>query len=74
MVVHFTPEQEARLSQIASHNGLDPAQLVMDAALRLVADDSEFRAGIRKGIEQADRGELIPHEEVKVRILGSLKV
>jgi len=61
-------EQEARLSQIANHNGVDPAQLLIDAATRLVEDDSRFLAGVERGIEQADRGELIPHEDVKARI------
>ena len=73
MEVHFTPEQEAHLQQIAHYDGLDPAELVRDAALRLVEDEAEFRAGIRRGIEQADRGELIPHEEVKARIERLLK-
>jgi predicted transcriptional regulator len=46
---------------------------VQDAALRLVEEDAEFRAGVRRGIEQADRGELIDHEEVKARIKRLLK-
>jgi len=36
--------------------GVDPAALVKDAALRLLEEDTRFRAGVRKGIEQADRG------------------
>jgi hypothetical protein len=35
MEVHFTPEQEAQSSQIASHAGKDTERLVKDAALRL---------------------------------------
>jgi hypothetical protein len=35
MEVHFTPEQEAQLSQIATHAGADAERLVKDAALRL---------------------------------------
>jgi len=73
MEVHFTPEQEARLSQIANYLGTATEQLVQDAALRLVEEDAEFRAGVRRGIEQADRGELIDHEEVKARIKRLLK-
>jgi len=73
MEVHFTPEQEARLSQIAMHAGTDTEQLVKDAALRLVEEDAEFRAGVRRGMAQADRGELIEHEEVKARIERLLK-
>jgi len=56
MEVHFTPEQEAQLSQIASHAGTDTEQLVKDAALRLLEQDARFRVAVRAGIAQADRG------------------
>jgi|HubBroStandDraft_2_1064218.scaffolds.fasta_scaffold04111_6 hypothetical protein len=48
MEVHFTPEQEAQLSQIASHAGTDTERLVKDAALRLLEQDARFRAAVRK--------------------------
>lgn len=38
MEVQFTPEQEARLAQIASYEGVAPALLVRDAALRLIEE------------------------------------
>jgi hypothetical protein len=41
MEVHFTPEQEARLAQIATNVGTDAERLVKDAALRLL--DNDFR-------------------------------
>jgi predicted transcriptional regulator len=66
--VHFTPEQEARLSKIATQEGVDPEKLVKDAALRLLEDDVRFRAGVRKGLEQADRGEFIEEEEMDARV------
>ena len=64
MEVHFTPDQEARLSQIAIHTGTDAEQLVKHAALRLLEDDTRFREAVERGIAQADRGELTDHEEV----------
>jgi predicted transcriptional regulator len=67
MEVQFTPEQEAQLSQIANYNGTPAEQLVKQAALRLVEEDAEIRAGIERGIEQADRGELVDHDEVVAR-------
>jgi hypothetical protein len=57
MEVHFTPQQQARLSKIATQEGIDPEELVKDAALRLIEDDARFRAGVRRGLEQADRGQ-----------------
>ena len=68
MEVHFTPEQEAQLWQIATHAGKNPQQLVKDAAMRLLEEDAQFRAAIRKGLEQADRGEFIEEAEMDARI------
>jgi predicted transcriptional regulator len=74
MEVQFTPEQEARLAQIASIEGVPPARLVQDAALRLIEDDVRFRAAVRKGIEPADRGQFIEEDEMdaRQRSLGNL--
>ena len=68
MDVHFTPEQEAQLAQIASLAGTEPERLVKDAALRLLHEDARFRAAVREGIEQADRGEFIEEEEMDARL------
>ena len=38
MEVHFTPEQEKRLTQIAASAGTDAEQLVKDAALHLLKE------------------------------------
>jgi hypothetical protein len=38
--VHFTPEQEAQLSQIATHKGKAAERLVKDAALRLLENNA----------------------------------
>ena len=65
MEVHFSPEQEAQLSQIALHNGTAAEQLVKDAALRLVEETVRFRAAVREGIAQADRGELVDDEVLR---------
>lgn len=68
MEVHFTPEQEAQRSQVAAYRGTDTEQLVKTAALQLVEEDAQFRAAVRRGLEQADRGELLEHAEVVARI------
>jgi predicted transcriptional regulator len=64
MEVHFTPEQEAQLSQIANHSGTDAEQLVKEAALQLLQDDALFREGVERGIAEAERGEFVEREEV----------
>jgi predicted transcriptional regulator len=68
MELHFSPEQEAQLSQIASRAGTDTERLVKDAALRLLEQDARFRAAVGEGIAQADRGEFIEEEEMDARI------
>jgi predicted transcriptional regulator len=72
MEVHFTPEQEAQLEQIAAKAGTDAERLVKDAALRLL-DDARFRAAVREGITQADRGEFIEEEEMDARLEQMLR-
>lgn len=73
MEVHFTPEQEAQLAQIATTAGTDPEHLVKDAALRLPQEDSRFRAAVREGIAQADRGEFIEEDEMDARLEQMLR-
>jgi predicted transcriptional regulator len=68
MEVHFTPEQEAQLSKIASQSGTNVERLVKEAALRLLERDANFRAAVRRGVEQADRGEFIADDEMEARI------
>jgi hypothetical protein len=48
MEVRFTPEQEAKLSRVAAHAGIDTENLVRDAALHLVAEEEKFRARYRR--------------------------
>jgi len=73
MEVHFTPEQEARLEQIATITGTEPERLVKDAALRLLEEDDHFRAAVKEGIAQADRGEFIEEEEMDARLEQMLR-
>jgi len=68
MNVEFTPEQLEQLSQIAAYTGTEPERLVKSAALRLMEEDAVFRAAVREGIAQAERGELIDHDEVIARM------
>jgi predicted transcriptional regulator len=68
MEVSFTPEQEAHLAQIAATAGTDPEHLVKEAALRLLQEDARFRAAVREGVAQADRGEFIEEEEMDARL------
>lgn len=68
MELHFTPDQEARLAQIATQEGTDAERLVKDAALRLLEEDARIRATVRECIAQADRGEFIEEVAIDARL------
>jgi predicted transcriptional regulator len=46
---------------------------VKDAALRLLEEEARFRAAVREGIAQADRGEFIEEEEMDARLEQMLR-
>ena len=73
MELHFTPEQEAQLAQLATKAGTDPAHLPLDAALLLLGEDLRFRDAVREGIAQADRGEFIEEDEMDARFEEMLR-
>ena len=73
MEVHFTPEQEAQLALMATNAGTDAERLVKEAALRLLEEDAHFRAAVREGIAQADRGEFMEEAEMEVRLEQMLR-
>jgi len=68
MEVHFPPDVETRLQQVASASGKDAEQLVMETVNRMLQNQSRFISDVQHGIEQADRGELIEHKDVLKRI------
>jgi len=68
MEVHFSPDVETRLQQVALASGKDAEQLVKDTVARMLENQDRFVAGVQKGIAQADRGELIDHDDVVRRI------
>ena len=70
MEVHFSPDVETQLQEVASANGKNAEQLVKDTVARMLENQSRFIAGVRRGIEQADRGEFVEHQDVVNRIEG----
>ena len=47
-------------------------ELPDDASLDQIADRVEFLAAIQKGFDQLDRGEGIPHEDIKRQLASWL--
>jgi len=73
MEVNLSPEKEALLHQLAARTGRDTAQLVQEAVDRLLDYDSWFIKEVERGLAQAERGELIEHDEVVRRIEKRLR-
>ena len=65
--VHFTPEQQAQLAQMATKAGTNPERLV-DVVARYLYDEARFLEAVEKGIAAAERGEFIEEEEMDARL------
>ncbi len=68
MEIELSPELQAKLERIASQQGRDTKSLVHEAVERLVGYDEWFLRQVEIGLAQADRGELLEHEEVVARM------
>jgi predicted transcriptional regulator len=68
MEVHFSPEQQAKLAQIATKTGTAPERLVVNVVARYLDEEARFLAAVEKGIAAAERGEFIEEEEMDARV------
>lgn len=73
MDLHLTPEQEAHLLQVAQHEGKDPEQIVIDATLRLLEEDTRTREILRERVREADRGMFLDEEDMNARVQSMLR-
>jgi predicted transcriptional regulator len=68
MEVHFSPEQQAKLTQIATKAGTAPERLVANVVARYLEEEARFLAAVEKGIAAAERGDFTEEEEMDVRL------
>jgi len=68
MEVQLSPEQNARLTELAGRTGKAPEQVILDAVDRLLEEETRFGDAVQKGFASLDRGEYVTHEEVRARI------
>ncbi|MFN0107075.1 MAG: hypothetical protein ACKV2U_33885 [Bryobacteraceae bacterium] len=73
MEVHFTPEQEALLTQIASRTGKAAEQVVKDHVEGMLEEEERFIEKAQRGFASLDRGEYVAHAEVGRRIEALLR-
>jgi predicted transcriptional regulator len=71
MEVHFSPDKQARLQEIAARAGKSAEQMVEEAVDRMLEHreyDESLIAAVEEGRSSARRGELLEHDEVVERI------
>jgi predicted transcriptional regulator len=73
MEIHFTPERQAQLAQIASKSGTAPERFVENVVAHYLDEEARFLAAVEKGIEAAERGEFIEEEEMDARLEAMFK-
>jgi len=61
-------ETLALVEQLAEAQGRSVEDYVAEAVQRVAESEADFRAFVQVGIDAADRGELIPHEEVMAEL------
>ena len=72
MTKHVTVEldeaEEALIQAEADRLQITPEAAIRDVLKRHLDYDAWFRAEVQKGIDEADRGEFVPDEEVAARM------
>jgi predicted transcriptional regulator len=68
MEVPLNPDVQDKLVRLAAEQGRNAEVLAQEAIERFVDYDEWFIREVEKGLAQIDRGELLTHEEVGVRI------
>jgi predicted transcriptional regulator len=73
MVIHLTPEQEAKMQQMALQSGRSLGEVVTETAVWLTKFDQNHDASLQRSLDQADRGEFIEEEEMDVRFARMMR-
>ena len=68
MEVQFTPDQQAKLSRMASAQGRATEALVQEAVEQLLGYEEWFSREVDKGLVAADKGEFVEHDAVRQMI------
>jgi predicted transcriptional regulator len=68
MEIHFASDTEEQLRQFAASEGKDVAQVVKETVARMLERRAQFIDGVNRGIEAADCGDLVDHQDVRSRI------
>ena len=64
MEIRLSPDQEAHLATLAANSGRSANEIAQEAIVRFLDNEARFAAAVKRGIEAADRGELVEPEHV----------
>ena len=73
MEIHLSPEQEARLAELAARDGRNTSDLVEEAVARFLGEEARFAEAVSLGLQAAERGDFIPSDEVWAGVERTLK-
>ena len=74
MEIHFSPELEAKLADVAAVQGRTPDEFVQEVVGQHFEETARYAEAIRRGEEALDRGEYLRHEDVEKRLSRFLQV
>ena len=73
MEIHLSPEQEARLAELAARDGRKTAEIVEEAVTRFLGEEARFAEAVSLGLQAAERGDFVPSDEVWAGVERVLK-
>lgn len=68
VTIELTEDQKTRLEQLAAQENVSLSEYIVQLAEEDARRDAHFRALVQEGIDAADRGELIDHEDVVAEV------
>ena len=73
MEVNLSPALQAKLERVAEQQGRNTESLIREAVERLLGYDEWFVREVEKGLAQIERGEVLDHKDVGIRLEKLLK-
>lgn len=73
MIDNLSPDNAQYIDEAVSRGAYPTERQALDEAVDLLRRRDQLRADVQVGIDQADRGELIPAEEVFARLEARAK-
>ena len=68
ITTRLDPETLALVDRVSKAQGRSRSWFAAQAIKRAAEAEAEYQAFVQEGIDSADRGELVPHEEVMAEL------